>query len=255
MTFEPLDNLNDQVVVITGVAGGIGMATAKRLASRGARVVGIVRRNAEEVQAQLSALPNAHLDHFVITADVTIEEQMKNAVKQVLVRAGACNILVNTAGSTFRIPHRDLDQLTDEFFDDIVKNNLRSYFTVIRAFAPLLKKSQNALIVNIGSVAGTNAGGGSNMAYCSAKAGIDSLTKNLSKALAPTVRVMGVNPGALATKFVPNTVPGYLESIATTTPLKRVPTVEDIAAAVEACATLLRFSTGNILSIDGGRTI
>lgn len=255
MTFEPLDDLNDQVVVITGVMGGIGLATAKRLAARGARVVGIVRRNVEIAQQELDNLPNSHLGHFAILADVTQESQMKEAVKTVLIKTGQCNILVNTAGSTFRIPHNDLDKLTDDFFDDIVKNNLRSYFTVIRAFTPLLKKSRNALIVNIGSVAGTNAGGGSNMAYCAAKAGIDSLTKNLSRALAPDIRVMGVNPGALATKFVPNTVPGYLEAIAKTTPLKRVPTVEDIAATVEACATLLRFTTGNTIAIDGGRTV
>lgn len=255
MTFEPLDDLGNQVVVITGVMGGIGFATATRLAQRGARIIGIVRRNVEEAQSRLDTLPNSQLNHFAVLADVTNEEQMKVAVKQVLIKAGKCNTLVNTAGSTFRIPHQDLDRLTDEFFDDIVKNNLRSYFTVIRAFTPLLKKSQNALIVNVGSVAGTNAGGGSNMAYCAAKAGIDSLTKNLSRALAPTIRVMGVNPGALATNFVPNTVPGYLDAIANTTPLKRVPTVEDIAAAIEACATLLRFSTGNILTIDGGRTI
>jgi len=255
MTFEPLDNLDGQVVVITGVMGGIGFATAKRLAARGARIVGIVRRDIDKAQTELETLPNSHLNHFAVLADVTDTAQMREAVKTVLIKAGKCNTLVNTAGSTFRIPHHDLDALTDEFFDDIVKNNLRSYFTVIRAFTPLMKKSEDALIVIIGSVAGTNAGGGSNMAYCAAKAGIDSLTKNLSRALAPNIRVLGVNPGALATKFVPNTVPGYLDSIAKTTPLKRVPTVEDVASAVEACTTLLRFTTGNTFSIDGGRTI
>lgn len=255
MTFEALDSLDGQVAVITGAMGGIGLATAERLAKQGARIMGIVRRNLEYAQSQLDQLPNSHLKHCAILADVTDSAQMRNAVKQVMLSAGKCNILVNTAGSTHRIPHHDLDQLTDEFFDDITKNNLRSYFTVVRAFAPLMKKSDEALIVNIGSVAGQNAGGGSNMAYCAAKAGIDSLTKNLSRALAPQIRVMGVSPGALATNFVPNTVPGYLDSIAKTTPLKRVPTVYDVAAAVEACVRLLRFTTGNVIAIDGGRTI
>lgn len=255
MTFEPLENLNDQVVVITGAMGGIGRETAKRLANRGARIIGIVRRNIEEAQAELDTLPNNHLGHFAILADVTSDSQMKDAVKQVLSKAGQCDILVNTAGATFRIAHNELEQLTDDFFDTIVKDNLRSYFTVIRSFAPLLKKSPNALIVNIGSVAGTNAGGGSNMAYCAAKAGIDSLNKNLSRSLAPQIRVLGVNPGALATKFVPNAVPGYLDAIARTTPLKRVPTVQDVAATVEACATLLRFTTGITIAVDGGRTV
>jgi NAD(P)-dependent dehydrogenase (short-subunit alcohol dehydrogenase family) len=255
MTFEAFDRLDGQVAVITGAMGGIGFATAQRLASQGVRIMGIVRRNLQDAQARLDQLPNNHLAHCAILADVTDYAQMRDAVKQVMSLAGKCNILVNTAGSTRRIPHYDLDQLTDEFFDEITKNNLRSYFTVVRAIVPLMKKSNDALIVNIGSVAGQNAGGGSNMAYGAAKAGIDSLTKHLSRALAPQIRVMGVSPGALATNFVPNTVPGYLDSIAKTTPLKRAPTVEDVAAAVEACVRLLRFTTGNIIVIDGGRTI
>jgi NAD(P)-dependent dehydrogenase (short-subunit alcohol dehydrogenase family) len=255
MTFKPLDTLEGQVAVITGATGGIGYATAQRLASRGARIIGIVRRNLEEAQAQLNQLPNPELGHLAILADVTDKPQVINAVKQVMAVAGQCNILVNTAGQTKRIPHDKLEILTDDFFDDIVKNNLRSYYTVIRSFVPLMRKSPEGLIVNIGSAAGQNAGTGSNMAYCAAKAGIDSLTRNLSRVLAPSIRVVGVSPGALATKFVPDVAEGYYEGVVHGTPLKRVPTVEDVAATIEGVATLLRFVTGNVITVDGGRTL
>lgn len=255
MTFEPLESLDNQTAVITGVTGGIGFATAERLANRGARIIGIVRRNLNEAQAKMDTLPNAHLKHFAILADVTDKVQVKEAVVQVMSQDGKCNILINTVGQTQRIPHDRLDLLTDEFFDDVMSNNLRSYFTVIRAFAPLMKKTPESLIINIGSAAGQNAGGGSNLAYCSAKAGIDALTRNLSRSLAPAIRVVGISPGALATKFVPNIAPGFYEGVIGSTPLKRVPTVTDVAATIEAVTTLIRFVTGIVIAVDGGRTL
>jgi NAD(P)-dependent dehydrogenase (short-subunit alcohol dehydrogenase family) len=255
MTYKPLDNLDGQVAVITGAMGGIGYATAQRLAQRGARVIGIVRRDLENAQLQLEQLPNTNAGHLAILADVNEKSQVADAVKQVMATAGKCNILINAVGQTKRIPHDKLEWLSDDFFDDAVKNNLRSYFTIIRGFVPLMRKTPEGLIVNIGSAAGQNAGSGSNMAYCSAKAGIDALTRNLSRVLAPNIRVVGVSPGALATKFVPNIADGFYEGVVHGTPLKRVPEVEDVAATIEAVATLLRFTTGNIITVDGGRTL
>lgn len=253
--YKPLDNLDGQVSVITGAMGGIGFATAARLATRGARIMGIVRRDVETAQAQLNSLPNSHLDHRAILADVTDKSQVGDAVKKVMAIAGQCNILINTHGQTRRVPHERIELLSDDFFDDALQKNLRSYFTVIRAFVPLMKKSSESLIVNIGSAAGQNAGSGSNIAYCSAKAGIDALTRNLSRVLAPDIRVVGVSPGALATKFVPDITDEFYQSVIKGTPLKRVPEVEDVAATIEAVATLIRFTTGNVITVDGGRTL
>lgn len=253
--YKPLDNLDGQVSVITGAMGGIGFATAARLATRGARIMGIVRRDVETAQAQLNSLPNSHLDHRAILADVTDKSQVGDAVKKVMAIAGQCNILINTHGQTRRVPHERIELLSDDFFDDALQKNLRSYFTVIRAFVPLMKKSQEGLIVNIGSAAGQNAGSGSNIAYCSAKAGIDALTRNLSRVLAPGIRVVGVSPGALATNFVPDITDEFYQDVIKGTPLKRVPEVEDVAATIEAVATLIRFTTGNVITVDGGRTL
>jgi NAD(P)-dependent dehydrogenase (short-subunit alcohol dehydrogenase family) len=254
MTYQPLDDLEDQVAVITGVTGSIGFATATRLAARGARIMGIVRRDLESAQDQLNTLPNQQLDHRAILADVNQKNQVVSAAQQVLVSAGKCNILINTHGETYRIPHNRLELLSDDMFDNILQKNLRSYYTVIRTFVPVMKRSPEGLIINIGSAAARDAGGGSNLAYTSAKAGIEALTRNLSRVLAPNIRVVGVSPGALETKFVPNVAEGFYEAVVNGTPLKRVSTVEDVAATIEAVATLVRFVTGNVITIDGGRT-
>jgi len=254
MTFRPWDTLEGKTAVITGVMGGIGFATADRLARRGARIIGIVRKNLEQAQEKLNSLPNTSGEpHLVLLADVSNKTQILEAIESI----SCCDILVQATGSTKRIPHDKIELLSDAYFDEMTRDNLRSYFTVIRSFASLLRKSKESVIVNIGSVAGQNAGGGSNIAYAAAKAGLDSLTRNLSKALAPRIRVVGVSPGIVDTTFVTKGFDNYpnLEFIANNTPLKRISTVEDIAATVEALTTLMRYSTGIVIAVDGGRTL
>lgn len=254
MSFHRLEDLAGQVVVITGGTGGMGYATAKRLAAKGARIVGIVRRNLEESQAKYNELPNQHLEHFVINAPIDDSSALAAAVLEVKTRAGRCDILVNTAGTTKSVPHQNLDMLTDELFDSIMQVNLRGVFATIRAFAPLLKESGNGLIVNISSASGIRSGG-SNIAYAASKAGMDSMTRNLARALAPAIRVVSIAPSAVDTAFLPNRSQDFLNNAAKLTPLGRIGEVDDIASTVEACATTLRFTTGNCFVIDGGRTI
>lgn len=253
MSFQRLDDLAGQVVVITGGTGGMGYATAKRLAEKGARIVGIVRRNIDEAQAKFNQLPNSQLEHFVINAPIDNSAALAAAVVEVRTRCGRCDILVNTAGTTKAVPHPNLDMLTDELFDNIMQVNLRGVFATIRAFAPLLKESGNGLIVNISSASGIRTGG-SNIAYAASKAGMDSMTRNLARALAPAIRVVSIAPSAVDTDFLPNRSQDFLNNAAKLTPLGRIGEVDDIACAIEACATTLRFTTGNCFVIDGGRT-
>jgi NAD(P)-dependent dehydrogenase (short-subunit alcohol dehydrogenase family) len=130
--------------------------------------------------------------------------------------------------------------------------NLRSVFSTIRIFASRLKQSTNGLIVNISSASAINPGHGSNIAYTAAKAGLESMTKNLALALAPTIRVVSVCPSAINTGFLDMPIEFYQRS-GEATPLKRVGVPEDIASAIEAIATKIRFTTGNSFVIDGGR--
>lgn len=118
----------------------------------------------------------------------------------------------------------------------------------------MLKASGDGLIVSISSIAGQT-GVGSSVAYCAAKAGINVMTKSLARALAPEIRVMGVAPGVVDTSFVPGRGADFNSKTAATTPLRRIATPEDVAEAVLACATLLHFSTGTTVIVDGGRSL
>lgn len=245
MTFNRTDNLNGQVAVITGANGGIGFAIAKQLAQSGAKIVGVVRRNLDEMQARLNELGEGHL---ALLADVTNSEQLNTIASQL----EQCDILINNAGYSVPVEHRNLTSLTDELFESVVKTNLNGTFYTTRAFLPLLRKSPNALIINVSSASSMRTGG-SNIAYAAAKAGVDSLTRNLAKALAP-IRVVSVNPTVVKTNFTQQP-DSYYHSAGMGAPLKRVVTVEDVASTVEALATTVRFVTGNNIVIDGGRTL
>ena len=255
MSFEPTDRLDGKVVVITGAKGAIGIASARRLAALGARVVSIDRSGRDEVLALLAALPQVPSGaHLALTASITDSASLLAAAQAVQAQAGRADILINSAGFTKAVPPGDLDGLTDALFDEIVQANLRGVFATIRAFAPLLKASGDGLIVNVSSIAGFT-GAGSNLAYVAAKAGIDVLTKSLAKALAPQVRVLAVSPGVVDSSFVPGRGADFNDKAAATIPLKRIGTVEDIASAIEACATPMRFATGSRFVVDGGRSL
>jgi len=255
MSFEPIDRLDQRVAVITGGKGAIGLATARRLAARGARIVSLDRRDPAGVQALLDTLPAVESGrHLALTASILDSAQLVAAAQAVQEQVGRCDILVNSAGSTRSIPAADLLALTDAVFDEILQTNLRGMFATIRAFAPLLKASGDGLVVNVSSIAGFT-GTGSNLAYVAAKAGVDVLTKSLAKVLAPQVRVLAVSPGVVDSTFVPGRGADFNEKTAASMPLKRIGEVDDIAAAIEACATTLRFATGSRFVIDGGRSL
>jgi NAD(P)-dependent dehydrogenase (short-subunit alcohol dehydrogenase family) len=254
MSFEPLSRLDGKVVVITGGKGAIGMATARRLAALGARIVSI-DRNPEGVPALLSGLPGVAAGaHFSLSASITDSTDLEAAAAAVKAQAGRCDVLVNSAGFTQAVAPADLEALTDSLFDQVVQTNLRGVFSTIRAFTPLLKASGDGLIVNVSSIAGFT-GAGSNLAYVAAKAGLDILTKSLAKVLAPQVRVLAVSPGVVDSSFVPGRGADFNEKAAATIPLKRIGQVEDIASAIEACATTMRFATGSRFVVDGGRSL
>ena len=251
--FNRLDNLEGKVAVITGGGGQVVLATAIRLANQGCRIVLVARR---DVADKLATLPRSELNHFSLVADITNSDSLKGAADQVRAQAGRCDILVNSAGITRSVPPTNLDALTDDMFDEIVTVNLRGVYATIRAFTPMLKETNDGLIVNISSTAGQCASQ-SNLAYGAAKAGVDLMTKTLGKALAPAVRVVAVVPGVMefATSGVAFKPPGFNDKMAELCPLKRIGYGDDIASVVEACATHIRFATGSIILVDGGRTI
>lgn len=244
--------LEDKVAVVVGGSGGIGAATAVALAGVGARVVVTWRADRAGAEALASRLPGA--GHLALPADVADSTTLAALAAMVAERCGRADILVNAAGFTAAVPAHDLDALDDDLIDRLFQVNWRGCFATVRAFRPLLAASGDGLIVNISSIAGMT-GAGSNLAYAAAKAGIDALTKGLARALAPAIRVVAVSPGMVDTTFVPGRDAAANARAAQAIPLRRVADPADVADAVLACATLLRYSTGTIVVSDGGRSL
>ena len=247
-------SLAGRFALVVGGSGGIGAASARMLAEAGARVaITHTARSADKAAALVAALPGG--GHLAAPADVADTATLLALRDTLQARwGGVLHILVNTAGFTKAIPHDDLDALDDALIDQMFAVNWRGQFAVIRTFAPMLKASGDGLIVSISSLA-AQTGAGSSIAYCATKAGIDVMTKSLARVLAPEVRVLGVAPGAVDTNFVPGRGAAFNAAAAAATPLRRVATAEDVAAAVLACATHLPFSTGTTLVLDGGRAL
>ncbi len=169
-------------------------------------------------------------------------------------RFGGCDLLVNCAGTTRFVPHADLEALDDALIDQILATNVRGPFAAVRALAPLLRRSASGLVVNISSIAAVSAMG-SNVMYCASKAAVDNMTKSLARALAPEIRVVSVSPGLADTEFVKSMDEAWRNEQSNRTPLKRLALPEDIADAVIAVATWLRFTTGAVIPVDGGRQL
>lgn len=247
-----MSDLSGRVAVVTGAGGGIGSAISARLAAAGMHVV--LTYNADAAKAQAVADLLAGENHLVIRAPVDDSAAQAELAQAIKARYGRLDILVNNAGITRPVPHDDLDALDDALIDEIFRVNWRGAFASIRALKSLLLAGDSGLIVNISSIA-ARTGVGSNVAYCASKAAIDSMTRSLARALAPTVRVVSVSPGWVDGEYARRMPPHIIDEQREKTPLKRIAQPEDVAEAVYAVAAHLRFSTGDIIAVDGGRPL
>lgn len=250
-----MNSLTGKIALVIGGNGGVGAATAEAFAQAGADVcVTFRRRERDEPAASALRKSLEAKGYATFEADVAETASLVALREAIGASLGRIDVLINASGFTKAIPHADLEALDDDFIDRMFAVNWRGQFAAIRELAPLLMASGDALAVFISSIAGIN-GAGSNIAYCAAKAGTDTLVKSLGRALAPSVRVMGVAPGMVDTGFVPGRDAAFNEKVGQTIPLRRVASPQDIAQAVLACATHLRYATGTTLVVDGGRLL
>lgn len=243
------------VAVVTGGAGGIGSAICRKLADSGMSVVVGYNRSEEAAQQLAYSLPGK--GHSARPAPVTDSAELVVLAQGIGKDYGRCDVLVNCAGTTRFVRHPDLEALDDALIDTILTTNVRGAFATVRAFRPLLEKSQlqgGGVVVNISSAAATLAMG-SNVMYCASKAALDNMTKSLARALAPLIRVVSVSPGLVDTEFVKSMDPAWHDEQAARTPLGRLATPEEIADAVAAAILAMTAATGCIFLVDGGRSL
>jgi 3-oxoacyl-[acyl-carrier protein] reductase len=246
------DSLAGRMAVVTGGSSGIGAACVRLLAAEGARVVIGYHRGADRAEALARELPGT--GHVTMRIPLEDAGQHSGLHHQLAQLAPGVDILVNSAGFTQRIPHGDLETLTPELFNRLLTANAGGPYSITRALMPLLRASGSGLVVNVSSVSAFT-GAGSNIAYCAAKAALDTMTQSLARACGPQVRFLSVSPAAVDTGFLEGRSRAELEKKAAQTPLGRIVTPEDVARAVLACATLLTTATGTRIVIDGGHTL
>jgi 3-oxoacyl-[acyl-carrier protein] reductase len=247
--------MSSPVAVVTGGAGGIGKSICRALADAGFSVVVGYNKSANAAAALAKSLPGT--GHIAEPAPVIDSAAMKQLAKRVEDHYGRCDALVNCAGITRFVAHSDLDGLDDALIDNILATNVRGAFAGVRAFRRLLEKSTmtgGGVVVNLSSAAGSIAIG-SNVIYCASKAALDNMTKSLARALAPRIRVVSVSPALVDTEFVKSLDQTWRDEQAARTPLGRLGTTDEVAAAVRAVITTLTFTTGAIITVDGGRPL
>lgn len=246
-------NLAGFTALVTGGGSGIGFATARRLAECGATVVANVFPGD---QAALSALKNLEADGIpvvAVEADVADGAQVDAMMDRIADRFGRLDLLVNNAAVNLTrepIPFDRLEEMTDAFWSTLLSINLMGPFRCARAAAPMLKAA-NGAIVNVASISAfTNRG--TSIAYSASKAGVVSLTRSLSRALAPDVRVNAVAPGYVVTPLTENWSDERKRLSASRSLLGRGARPEEIADAILMLGVGGSFVNGQTLIVDGG---
>ena len=241
-----------KVALVTGSATGIGKAVVLRLASQGLAVAVNFSRSEAEARETFGEVRRLNVPAILCQASVRDDAAVRRMIERCVDELGGLDVLVNNAGTTRFIDHANLDAVTDEVWDEILAVNLKGTFHACRAALPHLKQRKGC-IVNVSSVAGLQ-GTGSSLPYIASKGAINSLTKGLARAFAPEVRVNAVAPGPVLTRWLAGRE-DMVERQMSLTPLGRAATPEDIADAVVFLATGNTLMTGQIVVVDGGRTM
>jgi pteridine reductase len=244
--------MSEQVILITGAARRVGAATARALHARGARLVLHYRQAVAEAQALAADLEATRpASVALVQGDLLDATRCATLVDEAAAVFGRLDGLVNNASSFFPTP---LGSITPAHWDDLVGTNLRAPLFLSQAAAPHLRVA-GGVIVNIVDIhAGQPLRG--HVVYTIAKAGLASLTRALAMDLGPQVRVNGVAPGAV---LWPDEVgafdPRERERVVSQTLLGREGSPEDIARTVDFLINDAPYITGQIIAVDGGRSI
>lgn len=244
--------MDSRVALITGSSSGIGAAVARRLAAEGFRIVVNSARSEVAGKNLATELPDA----VYVQGDVADGADARRIVQAAIDAYGRLDILVNNAGTTRFIPLDDLDAADVEVWREIFDVNVFGAWQLTAAAVPHLRKSDAASVVNISSVSATRALG-SSVPYAVNKAALNHMTRLLAAQLGPDIRVNAVAPGLVDTPWYDEAEQVWESSrewITANTPLHRVGTPEDVAEAVHYL-TNAAYTTGDVLTVDGGRHI
>lgn len=244
--------MTTRIAIVTGASRGIGKAISLRLAKDGRHVVLMSRTQAplDELAAQITA---AGGKASVAVGDVGDAAQLAKAIETAAEQHGRLDILVNNAGIT---KDNLMLRMSDEEWGSVISTNLTSAFVASRAAVRPMMKNRFGRIVNIGSTSGLMGNSGQ-ANYAAAKAGLVGLSKTIAREIGGKgVTCNVIAPGYIETDMTAGLPPQIKESIMGMIAVKRLGTVDDIAAAVAyVTSDEAGFLTGQVIAVDGGMTM
>lgn len=250
-----LFDLKGKVAVVTGASSGLGVQLSKALARQGANLAIVARRTEKlaAVQAEIEALG---VECFAVKCDVTKTDEISSAVKSIQEHYGKIDILVNNAGIGLFGP---AEEQSNETWEAMIQTNLNSVYYFSREVGKVMIANNYGKIINLGSIHSNVAMTGLPLsAYCSTKGGVLMLTKALAVEWAKhNITVNAIGPGYFPSEMTQSVIDNgdFLNTIRTYCPMGRPGKEGELDGAVVYFASdASSFTTGQILSVDGGWT-
>lgn len=247
-----MQRFQDQVAIITGGAQGIGLGTARRLGSEGARLA-LFDHEAEPLQRAQSALEREGYTVATHRVDVTDHGAVAAAVGQVAGRFGRIDVLVTAAGTVGKTNIKTHEVEPDNF-DFVFKVNVHGIFYCCREVLPHMVRADYGRIVNIASISGKEGNAGM-LAYSSSKAAVIGLTKVIGKEYAETgITCNAISPAVIRTRMVESLPEAQVKYMTDKIPMKRTGEIDEIAAlAAYIASPECSFTTAFCFDASGGR--
>jgi pteridine reductase len=239
--------LENRVALVTGAGKRIGRAVALRLAAEGADVAVHYGKSQAEAQELVAEIEKSGRRSAAFGADLLDIEAIRSLVGQVAAHFGRLDILVNSAANFLQAKFLET---TEKSWDSSLDTNLKAPFFCTQAAAPYLAKSGNGVVINFADIGGLM-GWKDFLPHSVSKAGVIMMTRVMAKELAPKVRVNAIAPGTIT---MPGDPSEWEEDFIRRAPLKRSGRTEDITDAVMYLVGA-EFVTGQVLVVDGGRTL
>jgi 3-oxoacyl-[acyl-carrier protein] reductase len=242
--------MEKKVALVTGSGRRLGRQIAIALAEAGFDIVVNYNQSKDEAKKTLRKVEEFGREAIAIKADITNSGQVRKMVEKAIEKFGQIDVLVNNA-AIFPKPVK-FWEITDELWDRVIDTNLKGQFLCSREVVKYMLERKKGKIINIASLGGLQVWT-EHIAYNVAKAGLIMLTKAMAKALAPYITVNAIAPGTI---IIPGEETGEIKHISERKiPLKRYGKPSDITDVVVFLATKGDYITGQVIAVDGGRSI